>query len=388
LDEMFQPAATPKVRFLCAGIGRGHPHYLDGLQVALRSMLPSGFRLESLTVAEASHPLGRVVWQGIEFLYRRGSSPGPWSGIYGRLRRNNDYNLETLPIRMLRRTLPREFVRGDSSPIVVSHPVLAASLRPHPRVYYQHGEAVTPAEAVVTGACRVFVPTAEAGQPFTAAGYDDSQVIVTGLCIEPSLAAMGEACFARRCERLRQPDELVGAFFSSGAEPALHIRTIGEAVQSAVSSGGRAMVFAPRDGRLHAVARDLARNLESRCSDRLSPIAYDSHAELDRLTAERFEQFDYFVAPPHERSLWALGLGLPMFLVGPDIGPFAPLNRDLLLKRGVALPIEKAGNFGETAKQLRARGEMERMAQRGVGHYSTLGFAQAARILARDLSAG
>ena len=87
--------------------------------------------------------------------------------------------------------------------------------------------------------------------------------------------------------------------------------------------------------------------------------------------------FDFVVAPPHERSNWALGLGLPMFLLMPTIGPYAPLNLQILLKHGVADVLENdaaARELGEITRQLRQGGQMTDMAKAGWGRLAINGF--------------
>ena len=61
-------------------------------------------------------------------------------------------------------------------------------------------------------------------------------------------------------------------------------------------------------------------------------VLYTNREEENRATETLFENFDYFVSPSHERTNWALGLGLPMFLLHPLIGPFSPINREILIK--------------------------------------------------------
>ena len=92
----------------------------------------------------------------------------------------------------------------------------------------------------------------------------------------------------------------------------------------------------------------------------------------------------HFVAPPHARSNWALGLGLTMFMVGPDIGPFAPMNRRVLLNSGAAQAIEApmdAHLLGARITRLRQNGCLAEMAQAGWGHREINGFARIAAFL-------
>jgi len=89
------------------------------------------------------------------------------------------------------------------------------------------------------------------------------------------------------------------------------------------------------------------------------------------------------VAPPHERSNWALGLGLPLFMLGPDRGSFAPLNRTLLLEAEVAKPIESGSGsaFNQLLSRCRQSGDLETMARAGWQHYPIDGFARIAEWL-------
>ena len=113
-------------------------------------------------------------------------------------------------------------------------------------------------------------------------------------------------------------------------------------------------------------------------------LEYENRLELDRLTADVVPRLDVVVSPPHERSNWAMALGIPFCLVGPDIGPFAPLNRALLLGAGVAVELhspEAAAELPAVLSELRDRGLLVRMADNGTGPPID-GFQRAARILA------
>ena len=104
------------------------------------------------------------------------------------------------------------------------------------------------------------------------------------------------------------------------------------------------------------------------------------------MTAEHFPRFDAVVSPPHERSNWAVALGMPFFLVGPDIGPFAPRNRSLLLRAGVAAEIpsgSEADRFPEFIAELRTAGRLLRMSEMGAG-VSFRGFERAAQYLVEE----
>jgi hypothetical protein len=111
---------------------------------------------------------------------------------------------------------------------------------------------------------------------------------------------------------------------------------------------------------------------------------FDDRRQLDGLTARLFDRFDYFVAPSHERSNWALGLGLPMFVVDPPLGSFSPLNREFVLAASVATILAgraESLDFGGKLGELRARGGLAEMARAGWGRFDIRGFVNIAQFL-------
>lgn len=281
-------------------------------------------------------------------------------------------------------------------PLVTAHPVLVAILEGTPGLVYQHGEVTAPAESWVHGRHRVLVPLSSTADRFIAAGISERSLFVSGLCIEGAMVEAAEGAFEARLARLAGGGPLCGAFFTSGAEPREHLERLVSAVLSAVCAGGRALVFARGNGRL---AARLRARLEKRGRDLASvrSIAelrdaesevllclYENRRELDAFTAELFERFDYFVAPSHERTNWALGLGLPMFIVDPPLGSYSPLNREFLLAASVARALEDrrdASRFGSMVGELRAAGELTRMAEAGWGRFEIRGFCNIAEFL-------
>ena len=76
-------------------------------------------------------------------------------------------------------------------------------------------------------------------------------------------------------------------------------------------------------------------------------------------------------------------------LVGPDIGPFPPTNREILLAAGVARALDavpEAGQLGERLEAWRSSGDLEAMSRAGEGR-SIEGFRVAAEEVARGSSA-
>ncbi|MEW5994289.1 MAG: hypothetical protein AB1744_07825 [Candidatus Zixiibacteriota bacterium] len=389
------PVVRTRVNFLYTNIGRGHPFYLDGILEALvRSGRVSLVRSQS-DVFDVSRGLAKIAWQVARWLYHQGSSPGPVSLLYKRLRAGTDYNRTSLSLKLMGRDIRRRFLH-DVTPLVVAHPSLVAILREKANLIYQHGELVVPSEALVAGASKVLVPTEAAARAFVGSGFQKKDVIVTGLCIEPALVKQAHDALNLRIQRLQSEEPLTGAFFSSGAEPHEHVMRLVAAAISAVSSGGRVILFAKKGGAFAHYARDKltaariefypvdSRELLPAEFPAVTIIEYSSRREENSFTAQLFSRFDYFVAPSHERTNWALGLGLPMFIVGPAIGPFAPLNRDLLLAGGAAVDINSvtaAGRFGENLNRLRSSGRLVQMAEAGRGKYEIGGFHAIARFL-------
>jgi len=374
---------SPLINFLYTNIGRGHPFYLDGILEALVRKGDIGLVRGETDVFEVSRGISRFTWQVARWIYQKGSSPGIAAVLYKKLRSNADYNRPGAILRLMGRDIQSRFLQ-DSNPIVVAHPILVAILKNKKGLIYQHGEVVTPKEAVVMGASKVLVPTNRTANLFLDSGYDSNDVMVTGLCIELSLVRQAGDAFPARLKRIGVDDRLVGAFFSSGAEPRQHIEKLVRAASSAVTQGGRVVVFTQRNGVLSRMAakRFLSAGIEHANINAREFVPVDlppalivqcaSRREENGFMAQLFPAFDYFVAPSHERTNWALGLGLPMFVVSPQIGPFAPLNNELLVRAGVAEQIDSnsaANAFGERLNNLRATGKLAKMAKAGMGKY-------------------
>jgi hypothetical protein len=376
------------INLLYANIGRGHPFYLDGL---LEAYLKRG-RIDAVRgqadVIELSTGTARWGWVLARWLYKRGSSGGFVGSVYRRIRTGADYNRPSLTLKFLSRDI-RDLYLPTAEPLIVSHPILVAALRGKKSLIYQHGEVVAPREAVVSGAAVVLVPTDEAAVPFLESGYDREQVFVSGLCIEPQLVRQAADCFNARLSRINGTGALAGAFYSSGAEPRPHVDKLAAAAASVVRAGGRAIIFAGPGDRLARRCRDAFRRHDVPCHtiDAADPIPGDfagallvrfaTRREENLLTARLFPLFDFLVAPSHERTNWALGLGLPMFIAAPMIGPFAPLNCRNLLDSGTAEEVPSvaaAEELGSRLHELRTGGALDAMSRSGWGRWEITGF--------------
>ena len=177
----------------------------------------------------------------------------------------------------------------------------------------------------------------------------------------------------------------------------MHLEKLLLALQSVVSVGHRAIVFAAEGGKLAASIReDYGSNIAGFAivnhngvfaGDRpqMTLVEFRSRRELSILTAQLFPEFDFIVSPPHERTNWALGLGLPMFILGPPIGPFAPLNQELLLDDPpVGIPLKDrraAENCADLLHKMRLGGELLTVMDNGWNRFDIDGFAKIADYL-------
>jgi hypothetical protein len=383
-----------RIAFLYTNIGRGHPFYLDGIRARLNPAVEPGVRDVFALAAGAS----RLAWRAARAAYTLGSSGGGANNWYSRLRARTDFNRDGTMLRLLGAPL-RATYADDPALLVVAHPLLAGIFRDHDRLVYQHGELAVPREALVRAKHTVLVPDAGTADSFRHAGAAGRAIHVTGLNIDPLLQPLAAAAFAARVDRLRGTARLTAACFSSGAEPPAHVAALCRAAAALGAAGWRVHAFARRDGRF---ARRLSAHLQSAgvpwadadgtgadaADANVCIWPYGSRLELDQLTAATFPEFDVFLAPAHERSHWALGLGLPLLVVAPSIGSYAPLNQLRLLDAQVALtiPPDVSGVVDLLAERHRD-GMLVRMAERGWEHHPIDGFDRAAAII-RELARG
>lgn len=376
------------ISFLYTNIGRGHPFYLDGLIEAMRKQSGANLSVISRDIFDMSHGLSLTAWRAARWLYQRGAAKGLVGKFYTSLRRETDFNQPSRALQLLGRDVKTELANCPG-PLVVAHPLLVGILAGREGLIYQHGELVVPPSALVRGASFVAVPTTEAAEPFLAAGYDKAQMLITGLGIEPQLVAQAEDDYQNRIARLETTRPLTGLFLSSGAEPQQHVAAIVSSVASAIASGGQAVVLCRQGGRLERAMRAAG----GRRGPLLSEYDHEAGAMIrqpscrlavcndrtqeNQLAAAILSEADYLVAPPHERTNWAVGLGLPMFALKPVIGPFAPLNLKLLLESSTTLVLNDRHDlalFGARLAACHQSGQLIGMARNGWGRYNISGF--------------
>lgn len=385
----------PNITFLDLPIGRGHPFYLEGILEVFNRSGKIGLVRSLENVFDLTPFYSRIGWSIVESLYHHGSSPGQLGSLYNRLRQRNDFNRRSLMMSYLGSGLRSRYSKVQG-PVIVSHPMLVGILKGSCHLIYQHGELVAPDEALVTGANLVIVPTQEVAVRFQSVGYSPEQILVSGACIEPSLVRQAADAYQTRIARYASNEPLTGAFFSSGAEPSDHIEKLVAAAKAALSVDHRVLIFAKQGGRLakEIDAALLPLDLPYRTVDATSEIPsqlegatlllFDNRRQETVLTSRLFPQFDYFVAPAHERSNWAFGLGLPLFMLEPPKGSFAPLNRQLLLDQKVAASLSSlnhAASLGARVDSFRNKGSLREMAEAGYHFRDISGFETIATYL-------
>jgi len=380
-----------QIAFVCTEIGRGHPHYLDGLADQLSRKYPD-IMCYKTDVFAASGGLPRLAWGLVRNLYIWGSKGGIISSLYGSLRRvgQSRQSFSGL-LGILGRDVEKRLTRF-SGHVVVSHPLLAAILSARFRVIYQHGELVVPAEAIVSGCQGILVPLPETAERFIKGGIPASQIMVTGLCVESALLPTASADYSRRIDRLQADMRLTVALFSSGACPPPHLKKIVLMTVALVAGGHRPIIFTGHSENLAGWFSKKLRQAGVKHDD--SPtsgapaivVRSESRDHENRRVAYLSNEIDLFAAPAHERTNWALGLGIPQLILAPHVGSYAPLNAYLALSRNVAIEVTSeldARGICTTLDSLRRGGELARMAARGFGRISLEGFAAGADHIAQ-----
>lgn len=380
-------SCTNDIIAVSSEIGRGHPNYLDGLLAVLRAKTKKP--IPCYSVFDLSNMASKKTWHLVAYLYKFGAQGGTRTVLYNWLRSRKNENRKLLAL--LGRDL-RHFLNGRQGNVLVEHPVLARILADICPVYYIHGEIAVPASSAVSSTVRIFVPLEKTKDKFVRWGVKPERVSVTGLMIEPGLADRALDTFNQRLKRIKSNQPLLIGLFASGAYPYEHMKKIVAATNSIVSKGHKAIVFAGTDkSKLGWIKRNLAvKGVTTDCGLDNSLQAGGSPARLvsranriddTKHACELLPELDAFVAAAHERTNWALGLGLPMFVLFPMIGPFAPENFLFAKKQGVVYALdtdEKARRFGDIVVNMRRDGILSSMAKNGFGKYSLDGCEKAA----------
>jgi hypothetical protein len=386
----------PPITAVCTGIGRGHPNYLDSVLRHIRQIHPAEYRqIRVIAVPEISRGLSRIGWKAVEAVYRAGSRGGATSFTYTRLRtRHSGYDPGSLSTRLLGRDL-RACLSRYSGVCLVAHPLLAAILKGTHRVFYLHGEIAAPRESAIRGIERIYVPLPETKAGMVARGIGPESVLETGLVLEPEILSDLDGAVERRIQRIMSGGPLTVGFFISGAYPRHHISMITSAVRSCTESGLRVRLFWGTDPRQ-------ANRLIAALHEFASGVVVDStlgrrrpEAELVVITGRTREEetvrstaylpdLDVFCAAPHERVNWAAGAGLPMVMIGPPIGSFAPENRGYILRAGCGVEFSSPDRFADFARELRTLRDDGRLLQM-VAAGRKVSAVEGAKTIANDL---
>jgi len=380
----------PWVIGISTEIGRGHPHYLDCVWQILEQRLPKE-RRRYTTVFDASRGLNRLGWRTLRAFFRWSSQREGRIRWYNSLRSSQKHGglrLEACGLSLLGRDLRRELT-GFKGICLVEHQLVARMLSDVCRTWFVHADLASPPECALPGPEKTFVPLEQNERDFTGHGCPPTQLVRTGLMIEPDLVLGASDAFHHRLERLASDRPLTVAFFTSGAYPEPHVHKLLLALESVLNSDMAAIVFC---GASREFLRRVARfahtlGIEPAIDDggipqsefrnpQLGLVSRPTRREDTAAAVRVISAVDVFVAPSHERTNWALGLGLPMFVLFPMIGTHAEANYRLAFDNGVAYPLQSdddARSLGSNLQKLRASGALVNMARLGFGRFEING---------------
>ena len=372
---------TSPLASVCSEIGRGHPSYLDSVLLALAHLRPGEPAIPCLTVPQLCTGTSGLAWSLARTAYLLGSQGGPATWLYNHLR-SADSKPSGLQLALLGSSLRRTFAGYDGI-CIVDHPLLARILAPVCRVAYLHCETAAPGLAAVPNAWRTLVPLQATSVKLQARRVDAEALTVTGLIIEPELVTVAETSYTARLQRLQSERPLTVGLFISGARPRPHVNRIVTCVESLAMSGHKSILFwGPGMFRAVQLQADLVRR---GVPEEAARVIWSRHRRDETTrTAGLFPDLDVMVAAAHERTNWAVGLGLPMFALLPHIGPFARENFEFAFAQEVCLPVSTeaaASSFGPALDALRRDGALAAMARAGWGKHAINGAEAAARLL-------
>ena len=377
-------------------IGRGHPNYLDSVLRYIRQQSPDRYsRLRIVSIFNVSHWLSLWGWRFIRRLYKLGAHGGVVSETYNRFRSGrSEYNSESLVVRILQRDL-LAFLEGYDGICLVAHPILANMLKDQRRVAYLHGEIAAPKESAVTNINKVYVPLPETLEKMVSMNVARCSLVETGLVIEPELLNDLDSVVNKRLQRINGSNPLTIGFFISGAYPKRHIQLIIKGAESCRKAGHKIRLFWGCEKKnVDRIVANIRRFDMSAKVDKIDDNSliesstviisgYSRHDETLK-SMKYIPQLDVFCAAPHERVNWAIGIGLPIIMITPTIGSFAPQNLDFVLRSGCGIELSTEGQFADLAgiiHRLRANGTLSRMVESG----RRIESIQGAKVIAEDI---
>jgi hypothetical protein len=401
-------------------IGRGHPSYLDSLLTVLQKRCAN---LSYRTVFSAgskgqeSKGFSLLSWKLVAGLYLLGGRGGMSTRLYNWLRQSQtEISGDSTIIKILGCDLKRAYHSFDGI-CLVEHPIVARILADVCRTWYIHGEIAAPPECAIKGIEKIFVPLEETKDRLISFGADPETIVVTGLMIEPGLVETAEKSFQDRLKRIESSQPLTVGFFTSGAYPKEHMKEILWGAKSVIDQKMRAIIFTgtnPKKFELfkkqmkkwgvsvgsvgEVVVENPALRSEPSGSktrggeDTDDGVKEEQNADMRLVTrktrqadtqraVELLPKIDVFVSASHERTNWAVGLGLPMFVLFPLIGTFASLNFEFAQRQKVTYPLdslEKAKSLGKIINELRENGQLAQISRNGFGVHKIDGAQEAA----------
>ncbi len=321
---------------LYTDIGRGHPNYMDSTLRAIRSRvgtLPKDFEITS--VFKESRGLSRFAWQKIKQFYRSGAQGGIISSFYNALRSKEKTQSQNFIVTSILGSKLLDTFSDYSGLVLVAHPLLAQILADVCRVFYVHGEIAAPAEFILNKAEKIYVPLEETAKTMRAQGVPENIIEITGLMLEPELAATAELIQAERLKRIEAGTRPTFGFFNSGAYPKEHVRQIMNGIEYILENKlGRVILSAGNDpkkyGKYMWVFEDFRPVMKKeQFLQNKNELLIISNPEREKLTLKELEilpELDMLIMAAHERVNWSLGLNLPTILLQPNIGSFSGMN--------------------------------------------------------------
>ena len=380
-----QNSHNRRIIAIYTNIGRGHPSYLDSL---LETLQKKGQKVIYRTVFEESDGFSLLAWKLVQRLYFIGGKGAIRTKLYNWLRASQtDVSSDSGFLKILGRDLRAKY-QDFKGICLVAHPVIARILRNMCRTWYVHGEIAAPAECAIKGVKKIFVPLEETKEKLISFGADPETIVVTGLMIEPGLVHSAEESFQDRLKRIESNEPLTIGFFTSGAYPKEHIKKILWGAKSVIEQKMRAIIFTGTcPNKFEWFKKQMKKWGCEIVEDRGGVSGKEKEGDVwlvtrktrqaeTQRTVELLPKMDAFVAASHERTNWAVGLGLPMFVLFPLIGTFASLNFAFTQRQKVAYPLdslEKAKTLGKIIRELREDGQLTQIAEKGFGVHNING---------------